>query len=94
MYLRCLVGDRLRQWLQWLAWAEYCYNSFQASICTSPFCVVYGRDLPLLRAYIDNDIRLPALQQQLHNRDEFIMEVRDRLEQAQQHHKVAYDSKQ
>jgi hypothetical protein len=23
MYLRCLTGDRPRQWLQWLLWAEY-----------------------------------------------------------------------
>jgi hypothetical protein len=27
MYLRCLAGDRPRQWLQWLSWAEYCYNT-------------------------------------------------------------------
>jgi hypothetical protein len=27
MYLRCLAGDRPRSWLQWLPWAEFCYNS-------------------------------------------------------------------
>jgi transposase InsO family protein len=27
MYLRCLIGDRPRQWLKWLPWAEYCYNT-------------------------------------------------------------------
>jgi hypothetical protein len=27
MYLRCLAGDRPRQWLQWLPWAEFCYNT-------------------------------------------------------------------
>jgi transposase InsO family protein len=27
MYLRCLIGDRPRQWLQWLPRAEFCYNS-------------------------------------------------------------------
>jgi len=26
MYLRCLTGDRPRAWLEWLPWAEYCYN--------------------------------------------------------------------
>jgi hypothetical protein len=26
MYLRCLAGDRPQQWLQWLPWAEFCYN--------------------------------------------------------------------
>lgn len=24
MYLRCLTGDRPRQWLSWLPWAEFC----------------------------------------------------------------------
>jgi transposase InsO family protein len=27
MYLCCLVGDRPRQWLKWLPWAENCYNT-------------------------------------------------------------------
>jgi hypothetical protein len=49
MYLRCLTGDRPRQWLQWLPWAEFCYNStYQSSLRTSPFRVVFGRDPPPL----------------------------------------------
>jgi hypothetical protein len=27
MYLRCITGDRPRSWLDWLPWAEFCYNS-------------------------------------------------------------------
>jgi hypothetical protein len=27
MYLCCLVGDWPHSWLQWLPWAEFCYNS-------------------------------------------------------------------
>ena len=27
MYLRWLTGDRPRNWLEWLPWAEFCYNS-------------------------------------------------------------------
>jgi hypothetical protein len=47
MYLRCLTGDQPRQWLQWLPWAEFCYNSaYQSSLRTSPFRVVFGRDPP------------------------------------------------
>ena len=38
MYLRCLAGDRPRSWLQWLPWAEFCYNSsYQTAIGVSPF---------------------------------------------------------
>lgn len=52
MYLRYLTGDRPRQWLEWLPWAEFCYNSYQQSIKTSPFELVYGRPLPSLRTYV------------------------------------------
>lgn len=92
MYLRCLTGDRPRQWLRWLPWAEYCYNSsFQASLRTSPFRVVYGRDPPTITSYRPGDSRLPAVEQQMVERDEFLLEIRDRLEQAQQYAKLQYD---
>ncbi|WVZ84215.1 LOW QUALITY PROTEIN: hypothetical protein U9M48_031269 [Paspalum notatum var. saurae] len=92
MYLRCLTGDRPRQWLQWLAWAEYCYNSsFQASLGTSPFRVVYGRDPPSLRPYDGTSATLPAVDQQLRDRDEFLAEILDRLEQVQQYQKAQHD---
>ncbi|WVZ97604.1 LOW QUALITY PROTEIN: hypothetical protein U9M48_043124 [Paspalum notatum var. saurae] len=83
MYLRCLTGHRPWQWVQWLAWAEYCYNSsFQASLGTSPLRVVYGRDPPSLRPYNGTSATLPTMDQQLWDRDEFLVEIRDRLEQA------------
>ena len=66
MYLRCLAGDRPRQWLQWLPWAEFCYNSaFQASLRTSQFWVIYGRDPPSVRVYTTGDAHVPAVHQQL-----------------------------
>jgi hypothetical protein len=36
---------------------------------------------------------VPAVQQQLHERDEFLLEIRERLEQAQQCYKGFYDHK-
>ncbi|WVZ93414.1 hypothetical protein U9M48_039394 [Paspalum notatum var. saurae] len=85
-------GDRPRQWVQWLAWPEYCYNSsYQASLGTSPFNVVYGRDPPSLRAYDGSSAKLPAVDQQLKEWDEFLVEIRDRLEQAQQTQKAQHD---
>jgi hypothetical protein len=49
MYLRCLAGDRPRSWLQWLPWAEYCFNtSYQSALRATPFEVVYGRPPPSL----------------------------------------------
>lgn len=45
MYLRCITRDHPRQWLQWLPWAEFCYNtSYHSALKDTPFRVVYGRD--------------------------------------------------
>ena len=55
--------------------------------------MVYGREPPALRAYEPGEARLPAVEQQLLERDEFIAEIRDRLEQAQQYSKHQYDKK-
>ena len=52
MYLRCFTGDRPRQWLRWLPWAKYIYNTaYQTSLHDTPFRVVYGRDPPTIRSY-------------------------------------------
>jgi hypothetical protein len=38
MYLRCLTGDRPRQWVRWLPWAEFCYNtSYHTALRDTPF---------------------------------------------------------
>jgi hypothetical protein len=45
MYLRCFTDDHPRQWLRWLPWAEYMYNTaYQSSLRDTPFRVVYGWD--------------------------------------------------
>lgn len=92
MYLRCLTGDHRRQWLRWLPWAEYIYNTaFHTLLRETPFKVVYGRDPPTLRSYDPSDIRVVAVAQSLAEQDEFLQDVRLRLEQAQQLARQQYD---
>jgi transposase InsO family protein len=94
MYLRCLTGDRPRQWLRWLPWAEYIYNTaFHTALQETPFRVVYGRDPPSTRTYTPSEIRVVAVAQNLQERDEFLQDVRLRLEQAQQVAKHQYDTR-
>jgi hypothetical protein len=58
MYLRCVTGDQPRTWVDWLSWAEYCYNtSFHIALRTTPFEVVYGRPPPLLLPYSFGTVR-------------------------------------
>jgi hypothetical protein len=92
MYLRCLTGDRPRQWLRWLPWAEYLFNTaYQSSLRETPFRVVYWRDPPSLRSYKPGDTRLPAVAKSMAECAEFLADVWGRLEQAQATQKLFYD---
>ena len=92
MYLRCLTGDRPRQWLRWLPWAEYVYNTaYQSSLRDTPFRVVYGRDPPTIRSYETGDTRVAAVARNMEERDEFLADIRYRLEQAQAVQKKHYE---
>jgi hypothetical protein len=92
MYLRCLTGDRPRQWLCWLPWAEYVFNTaLQSALKETPFKIVYGRDPPSIRSYEPGDTRVAALAQTMAERDELLADVRLRLEQAQALYKRHYD---
>jgi hypothetical protein len=64
MYLMCFTGDRPRQWLCWLPWAKYTYNTaYQSSLQETPFRVVYGREPPTIRSYELGDTSVAAVAQ-------------------------------
>jgi hypothetical protein len=92
MYLRCFTSDRPRQWLRWLPWAEYIYNTaYQSSLHATPLRVVYSRDPPSIRSYEPDDTRVAAVAQEMEERAAFLDDVRYRLQQAQESQKRAYD---
>jgi len=66
-------------------------TSYQRVIQTSPFEVVYGRPPPTLLSYEPGSSGLEAVDRSLLERDEFIMEVKDRLQLAQQVMREYYD---
>ena len=80
MYLRCLTGDRPRQWLPW---AEYIYNTaLQSALKTTPFQLVYGREPPSIRSYEPGETRVAAMAKSMAERDELLADAHARLEQA------------
>lgn len=92
MYLWCFVGDRPQRLVDWIPWAEYCYNtSFHTSLQTSPFKVVYGRDPPRLLSYAPGSTRVEAIDQALLDRDVILAKIKIRLQQAQSRMKEYYD---
>jgi hypothetical protein len=92
VYLRCLAGDHPKNWLRWLPWAEYCYNtSYQSALKTTPFEVIYGRAPPTFLSYQPGISKVAAVDHQLQERDLFLSEIRDRLLHAQQLMKRNFD---
>jgi hypothetical protein len=94
MYLRCLTGDKTKEWVRWLPWAEFCYNTaWQQSIRTTPFKLVYGRDPPHLKTYILGDAAIQSVYDLLAERDNFLQQTKVRLQQSQDYYSKHYDNK-
>lgn len=53
MHLRCLSGAKPKDWIRWIPWAEYCYNtSWHSATKMTPFETVYGRSPQNLLSYV------------------------------------------
>jgi hypothetical protein len=92
MYLRCFTGDKPLEWVRWLPWVEYTYNtSWHSSTEKTPFELVYGRAPPNLTSYITGTARVEAVGKTLEERDEVLKGVRLKLVQAQNRMKQVYD---
>jgi hypothetical protein len=94
MYLWCLTGDNPKEWIRWLPWNEFCYNtSYHQSINTTPFKLVYGRDPPLLKQYSPGDASTTSVDKLLVERDHFLEQTKVHLLQSQDYYKKHYDRK-
>ena len=88
-----MTDDMPRQWLRWLSWSEFVFNTaYQTSLRDTLFCVVYGRDPPSLRSYEPGETRVAAVARSMEEREEFLADIRARLQQAQHVQKHHYDA--
>lgn len=73
MYLRRLTSSKLKEWVMWLLWVEYCYNTstLSAHIIT-PFELVYGRSSPTLLSYVKGTTQVEAVEKTLVERDQLL----------------------
>ncbi|XP_031281615.1 uncharacterized protein LOC116140125 [Pistacia vera] len=92
MYLRCFTGDKPKEWVRWITWAEYCYNrSVHSSTKKTPFEIVYVRPPPTLLSYVPGTTQVEAVDKELCAHDQVLKELKDQLLIAQNRMKRFYD---
>ncbi|GKC50052.1 ty3-gypsy retrotransposon protein, partial [Tanacetum coccineum] len=79
-YLRAMVANRPQQWVRFLPWAEYWYNSsYHSSIKMSPFQALYGR-LPLfVIPYPLGSSKVATVDELLVERDRLLRQLKESL---------------
>ena len=91
-YLRCFLHACPTQWKQWLALAEFWYNtSFHTSLNTTPFEVLYGQQPRHLGIDIVESCAIPDLQLWLAQRKLMVQLLEQQLARAQHRQKMQAD---
>lgn len=94
MYLVTFTGENLKQWVNWISWAENCYNTgCHTSLKGTPFKIVHGHCPPRLLSYHSGTAKLEAVEEALMERDQVWQVLCQRLMAAQEHMKFQYDKK-
>lgn len=93
-YLRCFCGERLKEWICWLHWAKYWYNTiYQQALEVTSFQAVYGRLPPLLISYGEQATSNSALDEQLKGRDVTLGALKKHSRGSQEEKKKYVDAK-
>ncbi|GJZ68923.1 retrotransposable element Tf2 [Tanacetum coccineum] len=93
-YLRCMTGDKPKEWVQWVPLAEYWYNtSFHTSIKTTPYQVLYGQAPPAYVTYTIGDSANESVDRSLVVREAVIQLLKFHLLRVQDRMKVMADRK-
>ena len=65
-YLRCMTGDKPKEWLMWLPMAEFWYNTnYHSSINITPYEAVYGQPPPLHIPYVPGESAVESVDRTL-----------------------------
>ena len=79
-YLRCFTHEHPTKWAEWVAWAEYSYNtSIHSSTKISPFEAVYGQPPPTLLFYIPGTTKVQVVGDLLRSCDDILRALRRNL---------------
>ncbi|GJZ26886.1 reverse transcriptase, partial [Tanacetum coccineum] len=83
-YLRCMTGERPKEWTLWLPMAEFWYNTnFHCAINTTPFQMVYGQTPLLHIPYVSGDSLVESVDRTMQAREDFLQVAKFHLKRAQ-----------
>nr|GEX39470.1 retrotransposable element Tf2 [Tanacetum cinerariifolium] len=83
-YLRCMCGEKPKEWVKWLPLAEFWYNTnYHTSTKTTPYEAVYCQTPPIHVPYIPRDSRVEKVDRILQAREEAIKVLKFHLKRSQ-----------
>ncbi|GJV33333.1 reverse transcriptase [Tanacetum coccineum] len=78
-FLRCMTGERPKEWTLWLLMAEFWYNTnFHFALNTTPFQMVYGQTPPVHTPYISGNSLVESVDRTMKAREEQLAKVNNR----------------
>nr|GEU44266.1 UDP-glycosyltransferase 71E1 [Tanacetum cinerariifolium] len=91
-YLRCMTGEKPKEWAKWLSLADYWYNTnFYTSINTTPFEAVYGQHPTSPILYSSGQSKVDSVDRSLAVREAIRQMLQFHLERAQSRMKAISD---
>ncbi|GKC79313.1 ty3-gypsy retrotransposon protein, partial [Tanacetum coccineum] len=83
-YLRCMTGEKPKEWMQWLSLAEFWYNTnFHTAMNTTPFEVVYGQKPPVHLPYLAGESTVEEVDRSMQAREHALNMLKFHLNRAQ-----------
>lgn len=92
-YLRCMTGDKPKDWVRWLPLAEWWFNTtYHSSTGTTPYQVLYGQTPPAHIHYVPESSSVAAVAEWGRSREATMKLIKGHLVQAQNRMKQLADS--
>ncbi|KAI3516689.1 hypothetical protein L1887_15648 [Cichorium endivia] len=83
-YLRCMCGEKTKEWSFWLPLAEWWFNThYQSAIGMTPYEVVYNQPPPRHLPYLPGESNVEAIDRSLRKREMMINSLKQHLTKAQ-----------
>ncbi|GJX34061.1 retrotransposable element Tf2 [Tanacetum coccineum] len=83
-YMRCMTGERPKEWVKWVSLAEYWYNTnYHSSAHTTPFEIVYGQPPNLHLPYIAGTSSLEEVDRTMQAREQAVAMLQFHLKRSQ-----------